>query len=94
MHALEDEGRHHLWRLARMALRAGGRLYLEFRTGKDAKAEHAFGEHFRRFLNPDTVVDEIESSGGHIEHREEGHGYAVYKNEDPHVCRLVARWQK
>lgn len=94
LHALEDTGRHHLWRLAEMALRAGGRIYLEFRTGKDAATEHAFGEHFRRFLDPDAVVHEIESRGGHIDHREEGYGLAVYKNEDPHVCRLVARWQE
>jgi SAM-dependent methyltransferase len=92
LHALEDPGRHNLWRLARMALRSGGRLYLEFRTRKDAHQRHAFGEHFRRFLRPSAVVDEIESSGGQIEHREEGHGLAVYRDEDPHVCRLVARW--
>ncbi|WP_157361719.1 class I SAM-dependent methyltransferase [Haloechinothrix halophila] len=94
VHALEDEGRHNLWRFAEMALRSGGRLYVEFRTGKDATAEHAFGEHFRRFLPSDVVVDEIESRGGHVEHREEGHGLAVYKDEDPHVCRLVVRWDQ
>ncbi|GAA5104962.1 hypothetical protein GCM10025762_07510 [Haloechinothrix salitolerans] len=94
LHAMEDAGRHHLWRLSQMALRKGGRLYLEFRTGKDAKAEHVFGEHFRRFLDPDAVVDEIETRGGKIDHREEGHGLAVYKDEDPHVCRLVVRWDQ
>ncbi|MPZ01077.1 MAG: class I SAM-dependent methyltransferase [Actinophytocola sp.] len=94
LHAMEDDGRHNLWRIAEMALRAGGRLYLEFRTGKDAKAEHVFGEHFRKFLDPDAVVDEIEARGGHIEYREEDHGLAVYKNEDPHVCRLVVRWDR
>ncbi len=92
VHALEDDGRQHLWRFAQMALRAGGLLYLEFRTGKDAEAEHVFGEHFRRFLDPDSVVDEIEARGGHIDFREEGHGLAVYKDEDPHVCRLAVRW--
>lgn len=91
-HALEDVGRHQLWRLARMALRPGGRLYLEFRTRKDARKPHEFGKHFRRFLKPDTVVRELEARGGHVEHREEGHGLAVYRDEDPHVCRIVARW--
>lgn len=94
LHALEDEGRHNLWRLAELALRAGGSLYLEFRTGKDAGASHAFGEHFRRFLDPDLVVDEVEARGGHVEHREEDHGLAVYRDEDPHVCRLVVGWQR
>lgn len=94
LHALEDAGRHNLWRLAGTALRSGGHLYLEFRTGEDADQPHVFGEHFRRFLNSAAVVDEIEASGGRVEHREEGHGLAVYKDEDPHVCRLVASWQR
>lgn len=92
LHAIEDVGRHHLWRLADMALRSGGRLYLEFRTGEDAGELHEFGEHFRRYLRPDRVVEELESRGASVEHREEGHGLAVYKHEDPHVCRLVAGW--
>lgn len=94
VHALEDDGRQNLWRLAQMALRAGGLCYLEFRTGKDEGAEHAFGEHFRRFLEPDVLVDEIEACGGHIDYREEGHGLAVYQDEDPHVCRLAVRWSQ
>lgn len=91
-HALDDVGRHQLWRLVSMALRPGGRLYLEFRTRKDARKPHEFGKHFRRFLAPDTVVRELEARGGRIEHREEGNGLAVYRGEDPHVCRIVARW--
>lgn len=93
LHALEDAGRHNLWRLASTALRSGGRLYLEFRTGEDANEPHVFGEHFRRYMSGDDVVAEVESYGGSIEHREEGRGLAVYKEEDPHVCRLVARWE-
>jgi SAM-dependent methyltransferase len=94
IHALEDFGRHNLWRVASMCLRRGGRFYLEFRTGLDAKAEKVFGEHFRKYLDPDVVVAEIEERGGQIEHREAGYGLAVYKNEDPHVCRLVATWKR
>jgi SAM-dependent methyltransferase len=94
IHALEDNGRHALWRVANMCLRRGGRFYLEFRTGLDAGKEHEFGEHFRKYLEPDAVIAEIEARGGHIEHCEAGHGLAVYKNEDPHVCRLVATWKR
>jgi len=94
IHALEDFGRHNLWRVASMCLRRGGRFYLEFRTGQDAEAEKEFGEHFRKYLDADIVIAEIEERGGQIEYREEGHGLAVYKNEDPHVCRLVATWKR
>ncbi|GAB10862.1 hypothetical protein GOARA_063_00610 [Gordonia araii NBRC 100433] len=94
IHALHDAGRHNLWRIASMSLRRGGKFYLEFRTGLDADAEHEFGEHFRRYLEPRSVAAEIESTGGTIEHLEAGHGLAVYKQEDPHVCRLVATWAR
>lgn len=89
VHALEDDARLNLWRMAREALGAGGRLYLEFRV---TATQHEFGEHYRHFVHPDTVAAEIEALGGRIEHREEGHGLAVYKDEDPRVCRIVARW--
>lgn len=94
VHALADEGRHALWQLAATSLGRGGLLYLEFRTGKDAGARHEFGEHFRKFLDSDLVVDELEERGGRIAHRDEGHGRAVYRHEDPHVCRLVSVWQR
>lgn len=94
VHAIEDAGRHALWRIASMCLRDGGRFYLEFRTDENATAEKVYGEHFRKYLPGDVVAAEIESWGGQIEHRDEGFGMAVYKNEDPHVCRLVATWKR
>lgn len=94
IHALEDAGRHALWRIASLCLRRGGRFYLEFRTDENATAEKVYGEHFRKYLPGDVVAAEIESWGGQIEHREEGYGFAVYKDEDPHVCRLVATWKR
>jgi SAM-dependent methyltransferase len=94
VHAIEDAGRHALWRIASMCLRRGGRFYLEFRTDENATAEKVYGEHFRKYLPGDVVAEEIESWGGQVEHREEGYGMAVYKDEDPHVCRLVATWKR
>jgi SAM-dependent methyltransferase len=94
VHAVEDAGRHALWRIASMCLRRGGRFYLEFRTDENATAEKVYGEHFRKYLPGDVVAQEIESWGGQIEHREDGYGFAVYKDEDPHVCRLVATWKR
>jgi hypothetical protein len=99
VHSLEEPGRANLFRLAATALAgaggegAGGELFLEFRTGKDHGQKHLFGDdHFRVFLDPGLVEKEIEALGGEITHREEGCGLAVYKTEDPHVARLVARF--
>lgn len=92
LHTLGDEARQNLWRLAQLALRGGGRLYLEFRTPLDSSAEHAFGEHYRNYVEPDLVVREIEQRNGRVEYRTEGQGMALYGHEDPQVCRLVASW--
>ena len=46
-----------------------------------------FGAHRRTFLEPDQVVHEIESYGGHVVHRETGRDLAPLGDEDPHVCR-------
>jgi len=91
VHALENDGRQNLWRLTREMLRGGGRAYLEFRV---AVTRHVFGEHYRQFVEPAVVVEEIEQYGGHVEHTEVGHGLAVYQDEDPLVCRLMASWSQ
>lgn len=89
VHALEDDGRLCLWQFARAALAEGGRLYLEFRV---AETDHVFGEHYRKFVDPDQVAAEIVAAGGRVEHRSVDHGLAVYKDEDPLVARMVAVW--
>ncbi len=92
MHALNYPGRHNVLRLAGMALRSGGLLFLEFRTPRDRDRPHAFGEHARRYLGPGAVVSQIEAAGGRVVFRTEGTGLAPFKDEDPHVCRIVATW--
>jgi SAM-dependent methyltransferase len=92
LHALEDRGRENFWRMASMSLRSGGRLFLEFRTERDARNKHFFGKHFRRYLDPELVQAEIVANGGRVVHLEEGTGLAPFRSEDPHVCRIVATW--
>ena len=90
IHSLEDEARHNLFEVARGV---SGELYVEFRTGKDAGQVHLFGDdHYRTYLDPELVVEEVEARGGKVTEFEQGTGYAVYKSEDPHVARIVASW--
>ncbi len=94
IHSLEEAGRQNLFDIAATALGAsGGDLYLEFRTGKDQGRKHLFGDdHFRVYLDPTIVENELVDRGAHILHTEAGHGLSVYKTEDPHVARIVAAW--
>lgn len=92
LHALPDDARENFWRFTSMALSGGGRCYVEFRTERDRNTPKAFGEHFRRFLDPDLVVAEAARHGGVVVHREQGRGRAKFEKENPHVCRLVLEW--
>jgi hypothetical protein len=93
-HALNEPGYQHLLRLASMSLRCGGFMFLEFRTHRDADKPHVFGEHFRRYLDPQLVAADIEAAGGRIVHHEEGTGLAPFEDEDPDICRIVATWAR
>jgi SAM-dependent methyltransferase len=91
VHALEDDGRKNLWRFSRAALRPRrGRLYLEFRT---EATQHEFGEHYRQFVQPNVVCEELKHYGFGIEHCEDRYGLAVHREEDPRVCRIVAKME-
>ncbi|GAB2456239.1 methyltransferase domain-containing protein [Jatrophihabitans fulvus] len=94
LHALNDQGRANLFRLAGMSLRRRGRLYLEFRVAAPSGGAYAFGHHFRRPLDADQVGNEITGTGGRVEHVEQAHGLAPFGDEDPYVCRMVATWQR
>lgn len=90
--ALNDQARAQFWTSARMLARDGGRTLLEFRTPQDRRRPKHFGTHFRRFLDPGLVIDEATRHGARVLDRVEGQGLARFKEEDPHVCRLVLDW--
>ena len=86
---LEDDARAQLWRLASMALRRQGQLFLEFSAGSIFKPPSGPDGLVKR-LEPSTVAAEIVAAGGRIEHREVTPGRDVLGGPDPSVCRLVA----
>lgn len=92
IHSLTDVGRTNLFDVASGL---GAELFVEFRTGKDKGMKHIFGDdHYRTYLDPESVVIEIEERGGRVTTLDQGHGRAVYKSEDPHVARVLADFAK
>jgi len=85
---LNDEGRAHLWRLARTALRDGGALFLEFSSGTGPTAL----DPLVRRLDTDQVVAEVAAAGGRVTHLEEGPGLDTEDRPDPRIARLVVRF--
>ncbi len=92
MHALEEPGRENVLRLASMVCRRGGRLFLEFRTPKDAHTRHEFGAQPRDYVDPDALRAQIEAAGGTVVEEISGRGLAPLREEDPFVCRMVVTW--
>ncbi len=64
-------------------------LMAEFRTTLDEKLPKAHAAHYVRYIDPSAFVAKLKRYGMKVEHREEGTGLAVYKTEDPHLCRIV-----
>jgi hypothetical protein len=90
--ALTPPARDNAWRLCDMALRDGGRLYLEFRTG--GPAPRTEGD----LLAPvavETITAELAAHGADIVHREDTHETRATGGEPGHpVSRLVAEWRR
>ena len=90
--ALGPRGRDNFWRFASMVQRRGGETFLEFRTPRSRREPTYFGAHRRTFLRPQEVVRQIESHQGHVVHLETARDLASLGEENPHICRIIARW--
>lgn len=90
IHSLKNKARNNLFDLAQEVSTS---IFLEFRTNQDSEERHIFGDdHFRLFLGPEQVEQELKSRGAQIVRSEASKGLAVYKDEDPHVARIIAEW--
>jgi hypothetical protein len=89
--ALVPSARDAAWRLCDMALRDGGRLYLEFCSGPPERR----GEHDLLASVPvETVTAELAAHGAVIVHREDTHETRASGERGRPVSRLVAEWRR
>jgi hypothetical protein len=89
--ALPPPARDAAWRLCDMALRDGGRLYLEFRTGPIVPR----GESDLLAPVPaETIAAELEAHGAVIVHREDGPETSASGEPGHSISRLVAEWRR
>ena len=80
-----------------MMMPSGGCVYLEYRTDRDPlmKAGQILSEservtdHYRRFINHRSFLNQIQKIGWLIKFEQEDFGLAVYNDQDPCVGRLV-----
>ena len=99
MHAINEDGQDRFLRMAKTLLKPGGRIYVEFRNDRDARAQvgHYISDnersdgHYRRFIDPPAFQIEAEKLGYVTEYQAHGKGYAKFRDEDPDVSRMVLR---
>ncbi|HEX2893124.1 MAG TPA: methyltransferase domain-containing protein [Marmoricola sp.] len=84
-------GRAGAWRLCEMALRDGGRLYLEFWSGPRTPRTET---QLLAAVPVDTVVAELTARGAVIVHREETQVERAEGQPARTLARLVAQWHR
>ena len=86
--AVPSAGRKNLWRLAEMACRSEGRLYLELLTGAP-EGDRWVQRQLIHPVDPDLVVRELAERGGTVvERRDSGPD-----GKGRTTCRMVVSWQ-
>lgn len=66
-------------------------IFIEARTTEDENKLKHFKPHLRNYVNVSKLVVELKSFGYEIVHLEEGIGFSPFKEEDPHLVRVVAK---
>ncbi len=92
LHSLDDEQEALFLSALAVHMEVGDYLYFEYRCSEDAGTEKIFGNHYRRFVDTDSLSsDLVDKHGFAVEYCRTGQGMAKYKNEDPFVSRIIAR---
>jgi len=79
------------------SLKTNGLLCIEVRTindslygvGKDLGDNAFYSDHYRRFIDPEEMLSQLEQSSWEIKLFNEDVGYAPFQGEDPPVLRIV-----
>lgn len=90
LHAITADEQAQFLELLRLIGDPGIMCAFEFRTLRDAGQSKIAQPHYRRFVDPLHLLEELEARGFKLEYFVEGFGMAKYKTEDAHVARVVS----
>lgn len=92
LHSITEEAQEALLTTIANAAQNGDYFAAEFRTDRDRVRNKTFGDHYRRYQNGWSFGRKLTNRFGFtILEEVAGTGLSVYKNEDPHLYRVVAR---
>ena len=92
LHAIPEDVQESLLSTIDAVARPGDLFLAEFRTLGDQQVPKTHGKHYRRFIEAAAFRDELhERFGFDVEYFLEDRGLSPYGEEDPVLCRIVAR---
>jgi len=83
-------------------LKKGGLFFAEVRTVRDekygkgeslGKHEFLFDNHYRRFIEPDKLINQLQNTGFEVLYGEESDAFSVMADDTPTLLRLVVQKQ-
>ncbi len=89
-HAVDEVTQNNIFATLRDQMPAGSKLFCEFRTDRDRDLMKVALPHYRRFINTTSFIAELSHTGFKINYHREGFGFAKFREEDAHVCRIIA----
>jgi hypothetical protein len=59
------------------------------KIGKKISKNERISDHYRRFINTQEFEKELKILNFKIIYKKESFRFAKYKNEQPHICRMI-----
>ncbi|MDT8978021.1 class I SAM-dependent methyltransferase [Paenibacillus sp. chi10] len=100
LHSITEEEEGLLLHNVYHSLKKDGQFFIEVRSVKDeifglgekvGRNAYFYNEHYRRFIVLEEIVQKLQAIGFKVNHMVEGNNYAVYKDENPVVIRVIAQ---
>ena len=92
LHSITEDVQETLLEAVHRRARSGDMLAAEFRTLEDKDAPKVHTAHYRRYQDGPAFGELLrERYDYEVVHEEEGRGLSPYRDEDPHLYRVVAR---
>lgn len=98
LHSITEKEEDILLKSVFNSLKVGGKIFIEARSVKDnifglgdkvSRNAYVYNDHYRRFLVMEELAEKLEGIGFKIIQMVEGSNYAIYKDENPVVLRLI-----
>lgn len=91
LHAIDDKEQSNFLDSCSELLSKGEQVFFEFRVEKDRVLKKETAKHYRRYQSLSSLCSSLEKRGFDVVYSAEGRGFAVYKQDDAVVARVVAQ---